>query len=108
MLHECRRAGDQQLGVACEITLRGIQHLSGLARVEKQAVNVETLVNQRRLPGIDRHGSLCQSEHFQISGKNDIRGGNAVQGLAQRETGFRHRRHALQKLPVGGFPEHDG
>ncbi len=71
-------------------------------------MNVETFINQCRLPGIDRHGPLCQSQHFQVSGKNDIGRGDVVQGLAQREAGFRHRRHALQKLPVGGFPEHNG
>lgn len=108
MLHEGRGTRHQQLGIACEITLGRIQQLSGLALVEKQAVNVETFINQRRLPGIDRHGPLCQRQHFQVSGKNDIGNRNAAQGLTKREAGFRHRRHALQKLPVGGFPKHDG
>ncbi|CUX40355.1 hypothetical protein AGR4B_Lc30134 [Agrobacterium tumefaciens str. CFBP 5621] len=108
MLHKGRRTGDQQFRVAGEITLGGVQHLPGLALVEKQAVNVETFINQCRLPGIDRHGPLCQSQHFQVSGKNDIGRGDVVQGFAQREAGFRYRRHTLQKLPVGGFPEHNG
>ena len=71
-------------------------------------MNVETFVNQRRLAEIDRHGPLCQRQHFEVSGENDVRGRNAAQCLAQREAGFRNHRHALQKLSVGGFPEHNG
>lgn len=78
MLDESWRTRHQQLGIPGEIALGRIEKLPRLALIEKQAVNVETFVNQCRLAVAKRHGPFCESQHFRVSGKNDVGHGDAA------------------------------
>ncbi|MND36641.1 hypothetical protein D3C80_273010 [compost metagenome] len=103
-----RRAGDQKLRAAAEMTLECPHQTSLPAVVEQQAMDIEAFVDNRQIAIEQTRRLARQRQRLEIAGNDHVGAVDSGKPALQPGARLDNRTDPLRKLSVGGLAQHDG